>query len=159
MSECVSAGLCQGRRETVIYFFLRKISLLTSSEILCSVIWATASKGDQTCQKMFLSAKFVAWSLSVPCVHFFDYPPVQLPCLTGLTHNSECSCWVNFLFSLFLSSWNNPWKEEWVVHLLLLSKPALWCWCSNRDYCGLELSTQTTRNSTRYFSVTWHFLC
>lgn len=101
--ECVSTRLCQGRRETVIFFFLRKISLLMCSEILCCVIWAIVNKIDQTCQKMFLSAKFIARSLSVHCVCFFDFPPVRLPCLTGLTHNSGRSCWVNFLFSSFLS--------------------------------------------------------
>lgn len=148
----------RGEEEQLYIFFLRKISLLTSSEILCCMIWAIVSKRDQTCQKMFLSTKFIVRSLSVHSVHFFDFPPVQVSCLTGLTHYSECSCQVNLLF-IPLRHKITLEKEEWVVLLLLLSKPALWCWWSNKGCYGPELSIQAARNSIRYFPVAWHFLC
>lgn len=148
----------RGEENQLYIFFLRKISLLTSSEILCCMIWAIVSKRDQTCQKMFLSTKLTVQSLSAHSVHFFDFPPVQVSCLTGLTHYSECSCQVNLLFTPLRHKITLE-KEEWVVLLLLLSKPALWCWWSNKGCYGPKLSIQAARNSIRYFPVTWHFLC
>lgn len=105
MSKSVSVlDSARGEDKQLCVFFLRRISLLTGSEALCRVIWATVSKGDQTCQKTFISTK-----ISICALCSFVWFSTSA---TPLSHWTDTTAHTAFASFSFLLSQNNPEKRN-----------------------------------------------
>lgn len=105
MSKSVSVlDSARGEDKQLCVFFLRRISLLTGSEALCRVIWATVSKGDQTCQKTFISTKI---SICALCSFVWFSTSAAPP-----SHWTDTTAHTAFASFSFLLSQNNPEKRN-----------------------------------------------
>lgn len=113
--------------------------LLKSFAVL---IWAVVSRGEQACQKMFPSAKFTAQHLSLCCVHFFDFLPVQ-PHWTDTQQQTQPLNWPSHRSSCKITA---AGRSGWGISFGFQRR-----WWSNRGCCGPALSTLATGDRIRFF--------